>query len=240
MSKKQMPGMPRRSEAEAGECHSPNRATCRSARLPVNTNVVVCKTLLMATVAFGFAVVVMGAEAVQEQSQSSAAILAAAVNESAVSAGKAAVARDVAVNALRNAVAVCKEIQERLVDAIKSGNRDKIKELKKSLKTSNSELDEAIETAEDLTGEADETISAHTAALDVATRVSTSGSEGELKKARKEIERFVAVAAKAARKTENLAEILKKKWLNPATATTIQPIPALNHLPSTSSSVPSK
>ena len=199
-----------------------------------------CKTLRLATAAFGVAVVVMGAEPVREQSQSPAATLAAAVNESAVSAGKAAVAKDVAVNALRNAIDVCNEKEKRLVDAIKSGGKDKIKELKKSLRVSISDLDEAIETAEDLIEDANETIRAYTAARDVVARVSKSESERELKEARKDIERLVAAAAKSAGKAEVHAGILKKEWLNPATAITIQPVSAPNQPASASSTIPSE
>jgi hypothetical protein len=143
----------------------------------------------------------------------------AAANASAVSAQRAAIARDLGLNALRNAMAVSNLEQERLLLALKAGESAGVRAAEEAWEKAVSDIDDALDTTQKIIKYADRSVSSHTSALDEAMRASKALKAGEAESAAKKAEQLAATAEKSTKTAESLAEMLKKKWLIPSPVT---------------------
>lgn len=133
----------------------------------------------------------------------------------ASSATDAGVTRDIAINAVKNALAVQNDSAEAFLLAIKSGDRIKRLAARKAFDRVAESTAEAIlnlESIADYAGEAAESAESARQLEKVAAAARTPrDAESAIKKA----ERAAEAAGKFARKAQPLAEILKKAWLLP-------------------------
>jgi hypothetical protein len=128
---------------------------------------------------------------------------------------KAVAAKDMALNALKNAFAVRHDAEFEWMNALKAGKKDTISSAAGALEKAVKEAVKAGRTAEAVVKHAMEASSAATAARYTERTASDPETGYDLRKARKEVDKLAGVAEKAADKAEALAENLKEKWLIP-------------------------
>jgi len=142
-------------------------------------------------------------------------------------ARKAGVARDMALNALENAMAVQDETEEELLSALKVGGKAKIKLARRSLEQATAESKQARKTAERIVEYAAESRSNADLAGEEASRASKAETDRKAASAARKAEHLAHAAKKSSKRTVFLADRMKMKWLIPlsTTTTTISPEP---------------
>ena len=149
----------------------------------------------------------------------------AAVNTAFASSQRAAIACEMGLNALKNAMAICHLQEENLMGALKTGEDAKIRYAREAWTKAVSEIDATLDATQQIIGHANDSVSAHASARDQATLASKAPDAKEAEKAARKAEKFATAAEKAAKAAESLAEVLKKKWLIPSPVMS-PPIPA--------------
>ena len=128
---------------------------------------------------------------------------------------KATLARDMAFNALENALAAEDEVRKNLVVVLKQGKDHDIRCAKKLLVVALKQTEEAVELTEKLMRHVRESLRESTMARDAAQEAARTG-EAPGKKAAAQVADRVATARKTAERALSLADVLKEKWLVPA------------------------
>ncbi|MCK5849629.1 MAG: hypothetical protein KAH23_01845 [Kiritimatiellae bacterium] len=141
-------------------------------------------------------------------------------------------ARDIGMMADKNAIAVRNEAEQDVLNAMKKGNKRKIKRAKKCLRQANKGAKNARDMLEALMEHVTDCL-ATAASVRERAKIAAGLKDGkDLKLTARKVERLVESMAKYAGKAQALAEQLKEKWLVSAlgvatttttTTTTTQP-----------------
>lgn len=155
--------------------------------------------------------VVLGAD-----SDSDRAVKLAASAEAASS--QAAIARETAVNAVRNAVAVHEDAAAALVEAMRTSDPVAMDARRKALARAQDGVEEAIDAALDTVTLATRAQKSAVAAKEYANRVAKETEARSIAKALKKARRHLANAEEYADEALELADELKEEWLAPSSS----------------------
>ncbi|OGV59999.1 MAG: hypothetical protein A2283_10620 [Lentisphaerae bacterium RIFOXYA12_FULL_48_11] len=133
----------------------------------------------------------------------------------AVSATETGTMRDMAVIAIKNALAVQLDMEELYLTEIKSGDKVKQTAARKSLDEVLGSVEEARNILQQVADCAGEVGIAADAVKQQEQNIISAKSEKEAERALRNMQKTSEVAAKSAKRARDLAEILKKKWLLP-------------------------
>lgn len=149
----------------------------------------------------------------------------AALEKSTAAVSKASISRDLVLNALKNAVAVENEAEDRLLAAIRSNDPAALKSALKKLTDAREDSEECLDCCMeviDLASEAitagDEVKKAHNLAADTGTVIKD-------KSVVKRVERLADSASSKSEKAAEISKCLKKKWLEVSLDTVTPPAP---------------
>lgn len=161
----------------------------------------------------GFCLADGGVDGKVAKARETAAVAAAA-------AERLSVMREMAFNAVDNAVASERQVEDQLICAIKSNQVARVRSLKRELHSVRDETEEARDLAEQIVQLSVTASAAVSQARDRADAVAVAKTEREANGILRSVNQQVAVATDAAADAESLAEKLKRRWLVPVTAAT--------------------
>lgn len=170
------------------------------------------KILLLPVVVFCWATVMAGAGNV---SSNMAEAVKSAVTSAAGSAAEAGMMRDMAVNAVRNAMAAEHNAEEAYLSDVKIGDKKKIISGKKALEEADESVEDAREILERIACCVAESAVAADSAKEQEKIVASAKTNREAERALKKAGQFAESSKEVSKKAQNLADILKKKWLLP-------------------------
>jgi len=170
------------------------------------------KILLLPAVVFCWATVMAGAGNV---SSNMAEAVKSVVTSAAGSAAEAGMMRDMAVNAVRNAMAAEHNAEEAYLSDVKIGDKTKIISGKKALEEADESVEDARKILERIACYAAESAVAADLAKEQEKTVASSKTNREAERALKKAGQFAESSKEVSKKARNLADILKKKWLLP-------------------------
>jgi hypothetical protein len=139
----------------------------------------------------------------------------AALNAASSAAARASVAKEVALNALRNSMAILRDTEDALVIALRTGEKARAVSARQAWEKASLDVENTLDAVEEIVKQVDRSLSAYSAARDDATSASKAAKQRDIESATRNAERNALSAGKYAKNAESLAETLKKKWLIP-------------------------
>ncbi|MFC1497370.1 hypothetical protein ACFLS1_02710 [Verrucomicrobiota bacterium] len=176
----------------------------------------ICKNVWYGGILVAIAIISVTAGWADEKvKETSADVAKSEAAEAAKYARRATISRDMAMNAVVNAMAAQDDVEDDLIKAMKANDRKKIDVTKKALESASKEAKEAREIAEQVIEYAGKSISAANMAKEEAKSASDAEEIKRNEPDIKAVRHQVIIAGKMAAKAEALTETLKKRWLIP-------------------------
>jgi len=143
------------------------------------------------------------------------------------SAAEAGMMRDMAVIAVRNAMAAENDANEAFLVAAKAGDKKKLSSARKLLDAISDSALDARANLESIADYVRDAGLAATSALEQEKAVQSAQSQRAAEYSLSKIERYAKCAEKSARRAKEIAEILKKQWLLPVIKANVPAQPGL-------------
>jgi hypothetical protein len=157
------------------------------------------------------------AQAEENSATGKVAIVAAQVEEVAKTAR---VCVEVSLSAVENAMAAVDDAESDVMNAMKAGDKTRIRLAEKKLEQAAEEAKEARDLAKKIIDYAAECSAAAVAAKEETAKLTADMSDRELASCRKRVNHLLEIARDALKKAETVGETLKKRWLLPVITTT--------------------